>query len=77
MSFFSDNDCTFPGHIHSGIALETIVTRTRVDSFLLQFCIQHIRMGNKRPFSYPSDIGNEEWRFVAPYLALCREDALQ
>jgi transposase len=34
-------------------------------------------MGNKKPFSYPSDIGNEEWRFVAPYLALCREDAPQ
>src|ERR1700716_1683343 len=65
------------GAYHSGIALETIVTRTRVDSFLVQFSIQHKRMGNKRPFGYPSDVGNEEWRFVAPYLALSREDAPQ
>src|SRR5271169_1420950 len=26
---------------------------------------------------YPSDVSDEEWSFVAPYLALCREDALQ
>jgi transposase len=26
---------------------------------------------------YPSDVGDEEWGFVAPYLALCREDAEQ
>jgi transposase len=26
---------------------------------------------------YPSDVTDEEWAFVAPYLALCREDALQ
>jgi transposase len=26
---------------------------------------------------YPSDVSDEEWAFVAPYLALCREDALQ
>lgn len=26
---------------------------------------------------YPSDISDEEWVFVAPYLALCREDAAQ
>jgi transposase len=26
---------------------------------------------------YPSDISDEEWAFVAPYLALCREDAAQ
>lgn len=26
---------------------------------------------------YPSDISDEEWAFVAPYLALCREDAPQ
>jgi hypothetical protein len=24
---------------------------------------------------YPSDVSDEEWAFVAPYLALCREDA--
>lgn len=27
--------------------------------------------------SYPSDVSDEEWAFVAPYLALCREDAPQ
>lgn len=26
---------------------------------------------------YPSDVSDEEWAFVAPYLALCREDAKQ
>lgn len=26
---------------------------------------------------YPSDVNDEEWLFVAPYLALCREDAAQ
>lgn len=27
--------------------------------------------------SYPSDVSDDEWAFVAPYLALCREDAAQ
>jgi transposase len=32
----------------------------------------------KRALSgYPSDVSDEEWAFVAPYLALCREDAAQ
>src|SRR5688500_12672616 len=26
---------------------------------------------------YPSDVGDDEWAFVAPYLALVREDAPQ
>ena len=26
---------------------------------------------------YPSDVSDEEWAFVAPYLTLCREDAEQ
>jgi transposase len=26
---------------------------------------------------YPSDVSDEEWAFVAPYLALVREDAPQ
>src|SRR5918998_4192767 len=26
---------------------------------------------------YPSDVGDEEWAFVAPYLTLVREDAPQ
>jgi len=26
---------------------------------------------------YPSDVSDEEWMFVAPYLTLMREDALQ
>ena len=30
---------------------------------------------NRKP--YPSDISDEEWAFVAPYLALVREDAPQ
>jgi transposase len=39
--------------------------------------LQHGGMGNKRQTGYPSDVSDEEWGFVAPYLALCREDALQ
>ena len=34
-------------------------------------------MGNKGQVGYPSDVTDEEWAFVAPYLALCREDAEQ
>ena len=34
-------------------------------------------MGNKGQVGYPSDVSDEEWWFVAPYLALCREDAGQ
>jgi transposase len=30
-----------------------------------------------RPTSYPSDVTDEEWAFVAPYLTLMREDAPQ
>lgn len=32
-------------------------------------------MSNRKP--YPSDVSDEEWAFVAPYLALVREDAAQ
>jgi transposase len=32
-------------------------------------------MARRKP--YPSDVSNEEWAFVAPYLALLREDAPQ
>jgi transposase len=32
-------------------------------------------MPNRKP--YPSDVSDEEWAFVAPYLALIREDAPQ
>jgi transposase len=32
-------------------------------------------MANRKP--YPSDVSDEEWAFVAPYLALVREDAPQ
>jgi hypothetical protein len=32
-------------------------------------------MTTRKP--YPSDVSNEEWTFVAPYLALVREDAPQ
>lgn len=34
-------------------------------------------MGNRSGATYPSDVSDEEWAFVAPYLALCREDAKQ
>ncbi len=34
-------------------------------------------MGNRDRRGYPSDVTDEEWIFVAPYLALCREDAGQ
>ncbi len=30
---------------------------------------------NRKP--YPSDVSDEEWSFVAPYLTLVREDAPQ
>src|SRR5215203_5270777 len=32
-------------------------------------------MATRKP--YPSDVSDEEWAFVAPYLALLREDAPQ
>src|SRR5918998_4361557 len=32
-------------------------------------------MATRKP--YPSDVSDEEWAFVAPYLALVREDAPQ
>jgi transposase len=32
-------------------------------------------MATRKP--YPSDVSDEEWAFVAPYLALVREDASQ
>lgn len=35
------------------------------------------RMGNRGGVGYPSDVSDEEWAFVAPYLALCREDSEQ
>lgn len=34
-------------------------------------------MIHKGKVGYPSDVSDEEWAFVAPYLALCREDAPQ
>ena len=34
-------------------------------------------MGNKGQVGYPSDVTDEEWAFVTPYLALCREDSEQ
>jgi transposase len=35
------------------------------------------RMGKRGQVGYPSDVSDEEWAFVAPYLALCREDSEQ
>lgn len=34
-------------------------------------------MGRERRSGYPSDVSDEEWAFVVPYLTLCREDAAQ
>jgi transposase len=34
-------------------------------------------MGNRAGVGYPSDVSDDEWDFVAPYLTLCREDAKQ
>src|SRR5258707_5603580 len=34
-------------------------------------------MGNKGQVGYPSDVTDEEWSFVVPYLLLCRDDAPQ
>jgi transposase len=34
-------------------------------------------MGNKGGVGYPSDVSDEKWAFVAPYLTLCWEDAGQ
>jgi transposase len=34
-------------------------------------------MEKQYPTKYPSDVSDEEWSFVAPYLTLCREDAPQ
>ncbi len=34
-------------------------------------------MGNRDRRGYPTDVTDEEWAFVAPHLALCREDAAQ
>jgi hypothetical protein len=34
-------------------------------------------MGNKGQIGYPGDVTDEEWSFVAPYLAMCREDSEQ
>ena len=34
------------------------------------------RMSTPRP-AYPTDVSDEEWAFVAPYLTLLREDVRQ
>jgi len=39
--------------------------------------VQHGGMGEKRRNGYPSDVTEEEWKFVLPYLLLCREGAVQ
>lgn len=36
---------------------------------------QHGFMPREYWTGYPSDVNGEEWAFVTPYLALCREDA--
>jgi len=39
------------------------------------FFVQHGRMGNAGRVRYPSDVSDEEWAFVLPYLLLSREDS--
>ena len=34
-------------------------------------------MSAKSVKGYPSDVTDEEWEFVLPYLLLCREDSAQ
>ena len=34
-------------------------------------------MGKRVPTPYPTDVSDEEWAFVAPYLSLCKPDAAQ
>jgi len=34
-------------------------------------------MEKRQRTGYPSDVSDEEWAFVAPYLTLCKEDAEQ
>lgn len=34
-------------------------------------------MGSKEQASYPSDVSDEEWAFVLPYLLFCRADSPQ
>jgi hypothetical protein len=34
-------------------------------------------VGKEKRSRYPSDVSDEEWEFVAPYLVLCWEDAPQ
>ena len=41
------------------------------------FVVDDGRMGKKGRVGYPSDVSDEEWAFVVPYLLLCREDAPQ
>ena len=37
----------------------------------------HVVIDRRGRPGYPSDVSDEEWAFVAPYLTLCREDAPQ
>ena len=43
----------------------------------LLFLYEHREMEKQYRTNYPSDVSDEEWAFVAPYLTLCREDAPQ
>jgi transposase len=40
-------------------------------------CVSHDDSGMGRRVGYQTDVTEDEWAFVAPYLALCREDAQQ
>ena len=39
--------------------------------------VQYGGMAKQTRGGYPSDVSDEEWGFVAPYLTLCHEDSAQ
>ena len=45
--------------------------------YLRWILTEDAEMGNRDRRGYQTDVTDEEWGFVAPYLALCREDAQQ
>jgi hypothetical protein len=40
-------------------------------------CHDDVGMGNRDRSGYQTDVNDEEWGFVAPFLTLCREDSAQ
>ena len=49
-----------------------------LESLLKLACFaQHEVVSKEYQTKYPSDVSDEEWAFISPYLALCREDSPQ